>query len=232
MADDNGEATDDERTVELSTLQAIYPELTLDLDQHFQARIDIQVEPYSPLPVVFCKSQAGIPSNTILEPQKTVTVLADAEKSTRGITTRPENGLSVPAEPPPRIQNLSFLPPLVLNIVLPDTYPAEEPPSISISSSWLPLSNMMSLQETGKQIWEEMGRAQILFAYIDFLRDEAERAFGLVSGEPPFFQASTDLEVSLLDYDLKAKRAKFERETFECGICLGGFDQSLSFTSE
>ncbi len=70
-------------------------------------------------------------------------------------------------------------------------------------------------------MWEQMGRSQVLFAYIDHLREAAEDAFGLKSSGTEEITISPELRIALLDYDLKAERAAFERATYECGVCLG-----------
>ena len=117
---------------------------------------------------------------------------------------------------------LSHLPPLTLQLSLPDGYPTEKPPVFELHTqfSWLPESKLQELRDASHNIWEEMGRDQVVFSYIDFLREAAERGFDLIEGEGGFLQASQDLKVPLLDFDLKATRAKFEQETFECGVCL------------
>lgn len=118
---------------------------------------------------------------------------------------------------------LSHLPPLTLELSLPDGYPAEKPPVFYLSSQWLPDKKLQELRAAGHIIWNDMGKDQVVFAYIDHLREAAERGFDLGRGEAEVLEVSADLKVALLDFDLKAKRAKFEKETFECGICLGTF---------
>lgn len=54
--------------------------------------------------------------------------------------------------------------------------------------------------------------------YIDYIREAAEDCFGpncLWTNHLPM-----DLTFSLLDFSSRAKRAKFENETFHCRICL------------
>lgn len=76
-------------------------------------------------------------------------------------------------------------------------------------------------------MWEEFGHDQVVYAYIDHLQQAAENAFGIVdSGEgnregETRLQMSPEHKIAILDYDMKAKKDAFEKETFECGICLG-----------
>lgn len=203
MAGDPGEEeAEDERASELSTVAAIYPELTLK-DTLYNATIDIQVEPINSLPVVFPSLADGAPPlGNHIAPM----TLEDGSSSAVKTKT---------------VRHLAHLPPLKLDLALPDGYPSEKPPLVDIRSSWLPRPALTALKDASQQVWERMGKDQAVFAYIDYLRDAADNGFGLssVGGEP--LDLSPDLEISLLDFDLKAKRAKFEQETFECGICLG-----------
>lgn len=114
---------------------------------------------------------------------------------------------------------LTYLPPLCLKIHLPQGYPEELPPTFLIDSSpaWLPPEVLIRLNDEGRTLWEEYGRGQIVYAYIDFLQAEAEKGFAL--GDTPLVLPST-LQAPLVAYDRRAKRTKFEKETFTCGICL------------
>jgi E3 ubiquitin-protein ligase RNF14 len=68
-------------------------------------------------------------------------------------------------------------------------------------------------------MWEEFGHSQVVFAYIDHLQQSAENAFGMVAdGET--LEILQDYKISLLDYDVKATQAAFEKETFDCSVCL------------
>jgi E3 ubiquitin-protein ligase RNF14 len=59
----------------------------------------------------------------------------------------------------------------------------------------------------------------VVYGYIDFLQQEAENAFGFAEGRN--LEVPQDFKISLLDYDIKATQAAFEKETFDCGVCLG-----------
>lgn len=213
MADDpDATEVDDERTLELSTVAAIYPELLVDPEgvDPFSACLEVSVEPIAPLLIRFPTAD-GAPLGGLPTPPDSVSTGNDHIKA-------PNDG-----ETAQDIHHLSHLPPLNLQISLPEGYPAENPPVVQLESqcSWLPEKRIQELTEAVQTTWEDMGRDQAVFSYIDHLREAAERGFDLVKDEAQALDVSADLKVALLDYDLKAKRTKFERETFECGVCLG-----------
>ena len=212
MADDLDEG-DDERTVELESLAAIYPELLIDPlgSDPFAATISIEVEPVEPLSILFPAADGAPP-------------VFDLPRSTSEGISQSENGANEVAAPKKEdATQLYHLPALNLTLSLPEGYPAERPPVFHLTSqySWLPNGKLEELQEAGHALWEELGRDQVVFSYIEHLREAAERGFDMAQADNQVLEISPALKVSLLDFDLKAKRAKFERETFECGICLG-----------
>ena len=214
MADDL-EDGEDERTVELASLAAIYPELTLDApgSDPFSATIAIAVEPVKPLSIRF-PSADGVPP---AEPP------ALSHLNIDGLPQSDFGGERVASPGKEDVSQLSHLPALDLRLSLPEGYPADKPPVFHLTSqySWLPEHRLGELREAGHTLWEELGRDQVVFSYIEYLREAAERGFDMAQADDQVLVISPDLNVSLLDFDLKAKRAKFERETFECGICLG-----------
>jgi E3 ubiquitin-protein ligase RNF14 len=72
----------------------------------------------------------------------------------------------------------------------------------------------------GPRLWEEIGRDAVVYTYIDHLRQLAENAFDLADKPGAEVRLPRNLKIALLDFDIKAKREKFEQETFECGVCL------------
>lgn len=213
MADDL-EESEDERAIELSAIAAIYPELAIDRSNPFSASIDIPVEPIKPLTVLFPAIANG--------EQVAADQNIDGHEQPLQAKIIVETQLATAEEPALDVTYLSHLPPLTLEICLPEGYPAEKPPVFHLhaQSSWLPEPKLQQLGDAGHNIWEEMGRDQVVFSYMDYLRDAAEKGFNLVEEEGGALEISQHLKVSLLDFDLKAKRAKFEQETFECGVCL------------
>ena len=214
MADDLEEG-EDERTVELVSLAAIYPELVVNPtgSDPFSATIEIQVEPVEPLTIRFPSADGAPPVRPFTPSTTTIEEITHLVLDENGVTSAPLEDIS----------RLSHLPALNLRLSLPEGYPAQKPPVFHLESqySWLPEQKLQELREAGHTLWEEMGRDQVVFSYIDHLREAAERVFDVAQADDQVLEISPDLKVSLLDFDLKAKRTKFERETFECGICLG-----------
>ena len=205
------ESADDERAIELSSIAAIFPELVLSHSKPFTASLDLPVTPLEPLAVLFPALAGGAPPANILTPPTSV---------------ESDNDVSVKRDaflPARDVHHLSHLPSLKLRVDLPDGYPFAKPPTLDVASelSWLPESKLRELKDAGYTIWEDLGRDQTLFAYIDYLQQAAEAGFSLLQPKDSALELPRDLEITLLDYDQKAKRAKFEQETFECGICLG-----------
>lgn len=215
MADDPGDGeAEDERALELSTVAAIYPELETDAaPDHISATLSIAVEPIKPVLISFPPADGTPPGGLPTPPNSTDEDTNQVEEHKQG---------SIIAQD---AHNLSYLPPLSLRIVLPEGYPTEKPPLVQLESqfSWLPKKRLLELEAAGNTVWEEVGRDQMVFSYIDHLREAAENAFGLAKEEGEVLAVPSDLKVALLDFDLKAQRAKFEQETFDCGICLGTF---------
>jgi E3 ubiquitin-protein ligase RNF14 len=195
MASDNSDPLEDERATELASIAAIFPEIVLDPQDLFSASIDLSVVPSDPLPVVFSEPSDSVPFS---EDSSTI------------------------AEQAIETHYLSHLPNLHLEFTLPEGYPTSCAPNFTISTSpqWLSNQILDRLEADGRRIWEELGHGQVVFAYIDHLQQAAENAFSVL-GEGKYLQVSPDYKISLLDYDIKAKHAAFEKETFHCGICLG-----------
>ncbi|KAI4158001.1 MAG: hypothetical protein LQ342_007825 [Letrouitia transgressa] len=213
MADDNEEA-EDERAVELFSVSAIYPELVSELDRPFSASISIPVEPVEPLAIVF----PSVPGATATITQPTPP-RSDESKSSQEFILQEAS-----LDPPLDVHLLSHLPPLQLHISLPDGYPNDHPPILHLHSelSWLPEKRLQELETAGAVLWEDCGRAQMIFSYIDHLREAAESGFGLAKtkGKGKPWEMSPHQKLALLDFDVSAKRAKFEQQTFDCEICL------------
>jgi len=194
-------AEDDPREVELECISAIFPELILGTEP-FTASLEIPVHPAIPVKVLF-------PVSAELAPLPTPPCSETSEE------VRQAN-----QEVNLESHNLNYLPSLHLHLVLPNGYPAECPPKFRLFTSpeWLSEEQLENLQVKGAQIWEENGRTEMVFDYIDFLQQAAENAFGC--GEGKDFEVPQEYKITLLDYDIKATQAAFEKETFDCGVCL------------
>ena len=212
------DSAEDERAVELSAIAAIFPELSINPSDPFSASLELPVSPARPLAVTFASGSGVAISTGLPSPPSS----NDTENDGANINAAQlkENNIRL----------LSHLPPLILTLTLPNGYPSAEAPTLNLDShsSWVPEQKINELRLAGRSLWEDLGHDQVVFTYIDHLQQAAEDGFGLNEACKQTLELSPDLEIPLLDYDLKAKRAKFEQETFECGICLGEFTSMTS----
>ncbi|KAJ5519248.1 Zinc finger C6HC-type [Penicillium expansum] len=194
---------EDDRSVELSSIAAIFPEIQIDPSSPFKAVLDLPVAPSAPTSIWF-QQPLDVAAAAITPP-----------------TSLDESKGELDQPPIKDIHLLSHLPPLNLEIELPEGYPAEKPPIVHLKTipSWLPSSVIDQLSSDCHRLWEECGKDLVVFTYIDHLQQLAETTFNIQdsSGEVCL---SRDLKIGLLDYNKKAEREKFEQGTFECGVCL------------
>lgn len=193
-------ADDDEREEELSSLSAIFPELTIDANDQFSASLELPVTPTSPLLIRF------IPT----KPQGT---------GTKTFYIGPEATNVAYIE---RDIELTHLPPLSLKIRLPPQYPSTSLPKVRLSTQhkWLPKDKLVELEKDVEALWEEYGHCQILFAYIDHLQQAAERGFDLDQSAEGCLVLPVTMEERLVAYSTETKQAIFNAGTYDCGICI------------
>lgn len=197
MADD----LDNPRDVELSALSAIYPEIQRPRsDDPYTIALDVPVNPSNAVTVFF---PAAADDATLLGANGAET----AGPGQQGAVDSHE---------------LAHLPSVHLKITLGPQYPTEKPPQIAISTNppWLPAETVRKLEDDAPRLWEEMGRDIVGFTYIDHVQQAADNLFGLVDDEGSL-EVDPSHKIAILDYDIKARRAAFEKETFHCGVCLG-----------
>lgn len=197
---------EDERQEELDCIAAIFPELLVDPENPFSVSMEIPVHPTAPVKVLFPASSDG------LLPTPPLSTNSGQEEGAS--EARPMHIVES--------QNLSYLPSLQLRIVLPEEYPENKAPMFELSTepAWLSRKHLDELQSKGEELWEEAGRSSVVYGYIDFLQQEAEHAFGFAKGGRNL-EVPQDFKISLLDFDINATQAAFEKETFDCGVCLG-----------
>ncbi|KAF3770863.1 RWD-domain-containing protein, partial [Cryphonectria parasitica EP155] len=191
---------EDQRVVELSALSAIFPEIQrLTEDDPYIFTLDIPVNATKTVTVYFPAAGTGQLPNPVV-PQATL------ER----------------ADDPPQIDSheLSYLPAVHLQISLPPAYPTEQPPSVHVSTtpSWLPPETAKKLENDCARLWEELGRDLVVFTYVDHVQQLAEDVFGLVD-DSGTLEISPEHKIAILDFDIGAKRAAFEKQTFDCGVC-------------
>ncbi|KAH6684768.1 RWD domain-containing protein [Halenospora varia] len=196
---------DDERTVELECIAAIFPEIILDPSNPFSASIELPANPRNPVKVTFPAASDGLLLPTPPRSESSNEVAVDT-------TANPTDNVES--------HNLSYLPSIQLQITLPEGYPGDKPPKFELSTSpqWLSRGHLDELQAHGDEVWQEYGHGQTVYGYIDFLHQSAESAFGLAEGKA--LEIPQSMKISLLDFDIKATQAAFAKETFDCGVCL------------
>ncbi|KAF4978114.1 hypothetical protein FZEAL_5446 [Fusarium zealandicum] len=191
--------SDDPRYMELGSLEAIYPEIRRpDAKDPFTFEIELPVEPAAPVTVTF--PAASAPAHPGLNhPVQAI-----------------ENG-----QPEVDSLEVSYLPSLRLRIRLPEGYPVDVPPEVDISTTppWLSRETIKRLQDDVPRLWDEIGRDMVAFTYIDHIQRAAEDVFGTITPEGTL-QVDSEHKLAVLDHDIKAKKAAFEKETFDCGVCL------------
>jgi E3 ubiquitin-protein ligase RNF14 len=216
MEDDPG-AADDERIIELSSIAAIFPELVLSPQSPYDATLSIAVSPSPPLKIRFHQSAESGPP---LLPTPPTSIEADEDpNAANGTKRKAVQSTEGAAED---VHQLAHLPPLVLHIHLPEGYPPTKPPVFELSTSppWIPKTTLEEMEADGMRLWQELGRDQVVFTYIDHLQQLAENGFNLAGHLQDDVNLSSDMKLGLLDFDLKTKRELFEKETFDCGVCL------------
>lgn len=207
--DDDPESSEDERAIELFALQATYPELKIDPASPFKASLHLPVVLANPLAVQFPPLAVVAPA--LPTPPNSDGVSDDGFGQAEGRQIQGE------------IRHISHLPPLHLTIDLPTGYPSQAPPKFDLACemAWLSEARLSELRSDGERLWEELGRDQVVFTYIDHLQQAAENGFGLGDKGTTAVKLTQNLEIPLMDFDKKAKRLAFEQQTFDCGICLG-----------
>ncbi|XP_008561872.1 PREDICTED: E3 ubiquitin-protein ligase RNF14-like isoform X1 [Galeopterus variegatus] len=76
---------------------------------------------------------------------------------------------------------ICFLPPLVLNFELPPDYPSTSPPSFTLSGKWLSPTQLSALCRHLDRLWEEHRGSVVLFAWMQFLKEETLAYLNIVS---------------------------------------------------
>jgi E3 ubiquitin-protein ligase RNF14 len=213
--EDESASAEDERAIELSSIAAIFPELKVSPSSPFSAALELPVIPTYPLQVLFDPLVAESAPPTLI-PTLPDSTEADMQKDGAGEKKAQTTNAEVD------MHSLSYLPPLQLQIDLPEDYPSENPPSFHISTDppWLPETHVRRLEDQGRKLWEEIGQNSVVFDYIDCLQQAAERVFDIQNDQKEKPKFSRDMKIALLDFDIRANREAFERSTFECGVCL------------
>lgn len=209
---------EDARSVEMETLEAIWPELRYPLLPASSPGAPPATSPYTfelELPV-----QPLVPVNVTFTAAGPLRLEDSPERRASSSTQPPSSRLE--SSDASETYRLSYLPHLSLRTTLPHGYPRSQPPQVLLSTTpqWLSRDLLSGLEAEGQRMWDEIGRDHVVYAYIDHIQRAAESLFGLVDSHGRLAMDPAH-KLAILDHDKKAKRAAFERETFSCDVCLG-----------
>lgn len=137
--------------------------------------------------------------------------------ATLDLLVAPTKPVPVTFTPEQDVQRLGYLPSLHIELHLPLEYPNHGPPHIKITTSppWLPESTAHKLADEAKALWDEYGGGMVLFAYVSSLQEQAEICFGIAE-----LVLAASMRKELLEYSIRLKRELFDKETFDCEVCL------------
>ncbi|KAK7463827.1 hypothetical protein VKT23_005764 [Stygiomarasmius scandens] len=139
-----------------------------------------------------------------------------------------DEGFSSANEREARTLSLSILPPLLLHLSFPASYPASQPPIIeSIRSTHLWLPHITKLYSLLTDKWQEGDGC--LFDWIRFVHDgEFLDDMGLRKGlKIELTHAAPQILAPLLTaYEASAKSTEFNQNSYSCSICLSHFKGS------
>ncbi|KAE9410815.1 hypothetical protein BT96DRAFT_961538 [Gymnopus androsaceus JB14] len=122
---------------------------------------------------------------------------------------------------------LSLLPPLLVTITLPPTYPLRAPPqlvSIRATHVWMPYTPQ--LQQLLIDMWQ--AGEGVLYNWIEFIRSgKFLDALGMIQ-DPRIIQHSSPqlLAPLLATFETSARSNEFNQNSYPCSVCLSSFKGS------
>lgn len=154
---------------------------------------------------------------------------ANPHTATLDLLVAPTKPVPVTFTPERDIQRLSYLPSVHIEFHLPPEYPNYGPPHIKITTAppWLPESAAHKLAVGAKALWDEYGGGMVLFAYVSSLQEQAETCFGIAE-----LVLAASMRKELLEYSIRTKRELFDKETFDCEVCLEPKKGSVCYRME
>lgn len=105
-----------------------------------------------------------------------------------------------------------------LNFVLPEGYPASDPPLLEVSSPLLTETARTALLAKFHELWTEV-RDQMLFTIIDLLQEKTTQVLHDLFGQSVHEFADPTLYETVVDFDRLRKQQLFQLQTFTCEIC-------------
>lgn len=130
-------------------------------------------------------------------------------------------------------KSLCYLPPLHLQMVLPEQYPTEAPPVVTLSTTpnWLERRLMAGLEAEMESLWREYGHAPVVFSYINYLEEISQNVFGF-GKEQGLLVLHPEIAAELAAYDKKAAGLEFAKSNFECSICMSAKSGAVCYRIE
>lgn len=115
---------------------------------------------------------------------------------------------------------INNLPPLILNIYIPEGYPNNAAPIVNLGnvSSWLPAWKIKEILNNLYNIWDSF-RSPVIYTYIDYVKSNSEICFGLMEDKKTLLIDSRENYNILIKEDLIEKQNIFNNTTFTCEIC-------------
>ncbi len=74
---------------------------------------------------------------------------------------------------------IQHLPPILLQVSLPSTYPSEQPPGVHLSAMWLTPSQLQQLQQHLLDMWNGASGFPICYTWVDWLQQDALEHLGI-----------------------------------------------------
>ncbi|KAM6472964.1 E3 ubiquitin-protein ligase RNF14 isoform 1-T3 [Liasis olivaceus] len=100
-----------------------------------------------------------------------------------------------------------FLPPVVLNFEFPADYPSTSPPLFTLSCKWLSRAQLTALCKHLDNLWEENRGSVVLFAWMQFLKEDTLAYLNITS----------PLEPEITEQEKQPKQPKKEDGCYDIG---------------
>lgn len=138
---------------------------------------------------------------------------------------------------------VEYLPPIILECVLPKSYPSHIPPYFTLSVKWLDVAKISSLCHMLDDIWNNQQGQEILYQWVEWLHSSSFSflgfdqeivlgPYGLKNGGDKRAisgSISPDVDIpSLKSYNDEQRQENFFRNFHECCICFSEFAGNFS----
>lgn len=140
----------------------------------------------------------------------TMSIPLDSERALK-VTLQDPEGKTV------RSREITHLPPLKLLFCLPETYPFEAPPEVSIDCNVIQQESLSEMCLEMKLQWD-LTKDQVLFTVIEVLQERITSDLDLLVG-PSIQCMEAAFYEQLIEYDNQCNQRKFDHTTFTCEIC-------------